>query len=99
MSLVVLKTDLLVYKALSKLSRLAREEILDTKNIGVDTENIGVGRTGQKGITRDGLVELTGFSRTTIYDSLVRLDLKELIKNFSEKREKRGRPKEFFRLI
>lgn len=93
MSLValVLKNDLLVHKALSQLSRLAREEILD-KNICVD-------KVGRKGINRDGLVELTELSRTTIYDALVRLDRKGLIRNFSEERDKRGRPKEFFCLI
>jgi len=93
MSLVVLESDLKVYKALFQLSRLAREEMLDTKNIGV-------GKTGQKGINRDGLIELTRLSRTTIYDALVRLDLKGLVENFSEERgDRRGRPKEFFCLI
>ncbi len=88
MSLLVLKNDLIVYETLSQFPRLARP----------DTKNIGVGKTGQKGINRDGLVELTRLSRTTIYDALVRLDLKGLVENFSEERDKRGRPKEFFLL-
>lgn len=86
------ESDLKVYDALYQLPQLVREEMLDTKNIGVD-------KTGLKGINRDGLVKLTGLPRTTIYDSLVRLYLRELVKNFLEKRYKKGRPKNFFCLI
>jgi hypothetical protein len=47
-------------------------------------------------ITRPDLVIITGLARTTVYGVLVRLLNKHKIRQFSEKRTKRGRPKFFF---
>ncbi len=48
-------------------------------------------------ITRGQLVKKTGIPRSTLYDSLVRLMLKELVKKFSDSTHvSRGRPQIFF---
>ena len=45
-------------------------------------------------LTRDRLVILTGIPRTTIYESLHRLELLRLVKKYSNNNTgKRGRPK------
>ncbi|MFQ6123189.1 MAG: helix-turn-helix domain-containing protein [Candidatus Heimdallarchaeota archaeon] len=49
-------------------------------------------------VTRSKLVEITGLPRTTLYDSLVRLILKNHVRKFDEERNQRGRPKVFYRL-
>ncbi|MFQ5820912.1 MAG: helix-turn-helix domain-containing protein [Candidatus Heimdallarchaeota archaeon] len=49
-------------------------------------------------VTRSKLVEITGLPRTTLYDSLVRLILKDHVRKFDEKRNQRGRPKVFYQL-
>ncbi len=48
--------------------------------------------------SRNDLVKICTLPRTTIYDTLVRLELLELVEHFSEKRSIRGRPKTLYRL-
>ena len=53
-----------------------------------------------KDLTRPELVELTKLPRTTIYDSLKRLEVQGKIIRYSEKRRKRvGRPKAYWRKV
>lgn len=48
-------------------------------------------------LTRAQLVQLTKSARTTLYDSLMRLTIKKLVKSYSENSEGRpGRPKVYF---
>ena len=48
--------------------------------------------------SRSDLVKICSLPRTTIYDTLIRLELLELVEHFSEKRSIRGRPKTLYRL-
>ena len=48
--------------------------------------------------SRSDLVKICSLPRTTIYDTLVRLELLKLVEHFSEKRSIRGRPKTLYRL-
>ena len=50
-------------------------------------------------ITRAKLVSLTGVARSTLYDSLMRLNLKGYVTSFSEERKQRGRPKVFYEAV
>lgn len=48
--------------------------------------------------TRAGLIKHTDYARTTIYDSLMRMKMKDLIIEYSEKLGGPGRPKVYFAL-
>lgn len=48
-------------------------------------------------LTRKQLVRELGNPRTTIYDNLVKLEKKKIVKNFSKNNGKRGRPKVYWR--
>ncbi|MFX0014468.1 MAG: winged helix-turn-helix transcriptional regulator [Promethearchaeota archaeon] len=47
-------------------------------------------------ITRSGLTKITGIARSTLYDSLMRLTVKGYVKDYSEDRKHRGRPRTYF---
>ncbi|MFX0210028.1 MAG: hypothetical protein ACFFDT_28870 [Candidatus Hodarchaeota archaeon] len=47
-------------------------------------------------ITRGKLSKLTGIPRSTLYDSLWRLIVKRYVKDYSEDRKHRGRPRTYF---
>ncbi len=49
--------------------------------------------------TRNQLVKITKNKRSTIYDALVRLDLKGKVGKHSKKTSNRGRPKVFFNAV
>lgn len=49
--------------------------------------------------TRQELVIITSIPRSTLYDSLLRLILKEKVLKYSEKPDGPGRPKVYFRSI
>ncbi|MHA2119612.1 MAG: hypothetical protein ACW990_00260 [Promethearchaeota archaeon] len=49
------------------------------------------------GLSRAMLVKISGFARTTIYDSLIRLELENKIESYSKKRKTRGHPKTIWR--
>ena len=49
--------------------------------------------------TRSELVLLTSIPRSTLYDSLLRLILKDKVIKYSEKPEGPGRPKVFFKSL
>ena len=55
----------------------------------------------QKGpTTRSQLSKLTGVARSTLYDSLLRLSLKGMVKKYSDvDHNSRGRPKVYFEAI
>ena len=55
----------------------------------------------QKGpTTRSQLSKLTGVARSTLYDSLLRLSLKGMVKKYSDSdHNSRGRPKVYFEAI
>ena len=48
--------------------------------------------------TRSELVRLTGIARSTLYDSLVRLNLQGKVEKYNETPEGPGRPKVFFQV-
>jgi uncharacterized membrane protein len=48
-------------------------------------------------ITRSELVKLCDLPRTTIYDSLVRLERLGIVERYFEERTTRGRPKTYYR--
>lgn len=50
-------------------------------------------------IIRSDLVKVTNIPRSTIYDALVRLMLKGLVKNYPEKRRAPGRPKIYYEVV
>lgn len=47
-------------------------------------------------LTRSRLSTLTGIPRSTLYDSLCRLIVKGYVKDYSEDRKHRGRPRTYF---
>lgn len=47
-------------------------------------------------VTRSKLSKLTGIPRSTLYDSLWRLIVKGYVKDYSEDRKHRGRPRTYF---
>jgi predicted HTH transcriptional regulator len=47
-------------------------------------------------LTRGKLSKLTGIPRSTLYDSLWRLIVKGYVKDYSEDRKHRGRPRTYF---
>jgi len=47
-------------------------------------------------LTRSKLSKLTGIPRSTLYDSLWRLIVKGYVKDYSEDRKHRGRPRTYF---
>ena len=47
-------------------------------------------------LTRSKLSTLTGIPRSTLYDSLWRLIVKGYVKDYSEDRKHRGRPRTYF---
>ena len=49
--------------------------------------------------TRAELVSITSIPRSTLYDSLLRLILKEKVIKYSEKPDGPGRPKVYFRAL
>ena len=49
--------------------------------------------------TRAELVTLTNIARSTLYDSLLRLILREKVTKYSEKPAGPGRPKVFFKAV
>ncbi len=49
--------------------------------------------------TRMDLCEKTGIPRTTIYDSLTRLMLKNVVTKYSKSGKAKGRPKVFYQVI
>lgn len=49
-------------------------------------------------LTRDEVVRLTGYPRSTVYDNLVRLEKKGLVERAPFNNFKRGRPKVFWNL-
>lgn len=55
----------------------------------------------QKGpATRSQLSKLTGVARSTLYDSLLRLSLKGMVKKYSDSdHNSRGRPKVYFESV
>lgn len=55
----------------------------------------------QKGpTTRSQLSKLTGVARSTLYDSLLRLSLKGMVKKYSDSdHNSRGRPKVYFEAV
>ena len=50
-------------------------------------------------LTRNNIVKLVGYPRTTVYDNLMRLEEHNLIKKFSRPTNTRGRPLVFFKLL
>ena len=50
-------------------------------------------------MTRNELVQATGIARSTIYDALLRMILKKLVRTFSNKPTSPGRPKVYFEVI
>ena len=78
---------------MSKMS-LQKETVLS----GTDSKVLTVlKKHGPK--TRAELVTITGIPRSTLYDSLLRLILKEKVIKYSEKPVGPGRPKVFFRAM
>ncbi|MFW9906168.1 MAG: helix-turn-helix domain-containing protein [Candidatus Thorarchaeota archaeon] len=49
--------------------------------------------------TRSKLSKLTGIPRSTLYDSLWRLIVKGYVKDYSEDRKYRGRPRTYFSAV
>ncbi|MHA1277205.1 MAG: helix-turn-helix domain-containing protein [Candidatus Helarchaeota archaeon] len=47
-------------------------------------------------LTRSALVEISGIPRSTIYDTLLKLMLRERVDRYAAEREGRGRPKILF---
>ncbi len=71
----------------------------DSNQITNEIDEIVFGVLKKHGpVTRTKLVEITGLPRTTLYDSLVRLILKDHVRKFDEERTQRGRPKVFYQL-
>ncbi|UCG02804.1 MAG: winged helix-turn-helix transcriptional regulator [Candidatus Heimdallarchaeota archaeon] len=50
-------------------------------------------------LTRSRLSSITGIPRSTLYDSLWRLIVKGYVKDYSEDRKHRGRPRTYFAAI
>ena len=50
-------------------------------------------------MTRNEMVEETGIARSTIYDALLRMIIKKLVRKFSNKPTGPGRPKVYFAII
>ncbi|MFX0125231.1 MAG: helix-turn-helix domain-containing protein [Candidatus Hodarchaeota archaeon] len=50
-------------------------------------------------LTRSKLSTITGIPRSTLYDSLWRLIVKGYVKNYSENRKHRGRPRTYFAAV
>jgi hypothetical protein len=74
------------------------QKILITEGSSTDEIVLGILRKqGPK--TRAELVTLTSIPRSTLYDSLLRLILKEKVIKYSEKPDGPGRPKVFFKSI
>lgn len=75
---------------------LQNEQVLS----GTDTTVLSVlKKHGPK--TRADLVTITGIARSTLYDSLLRLTLKNKVNKYSEKPASRGpgRPKVYFKAL
>ena len=73
---------------------LQKEQVLS----GTDTAVLSVLKNqGPK--TRAELVNITGVARSTLYDSLLRLILKQKVNKYSEKPAGPGRPKVFFKAM
>ncbi|MHA1359367.1 MAG: helix-turn-helix domain-containing protein [Candidatus Helarchaeota archaeon] len=47
-------------------------------------------------LTRSALVEISGIPRSTIYDTLLKLMLRERVDRYASEKEGRGRPKILF---
>lgn len=50
-------------------------------------------------LTRGELSTITGIPRTTLYDSLVKLIIKDKVEKFSSSKRKRGRPNVYYRRV
>ena len=69
----------------------------ETRN---DTDNIVLDVLGKQGPkTRAELVTITKIPRSTLYDSLLRLILKDKVIKYSEKPDGPGRPKVYFKKL
>ena len=79
----------------------------ETESVSLDAEAISkldskvYELLSQKGpTTRSQLSKLTGVARSTLYDSLLRLSLKGMVKKYSDSdHNSRGRPKVYFEAI
>ena len=77
------------------MSKLEQKIISKTGN---ETDDIVLSILQKQGPkTRAELVSITNIPRSTLYDSLLRLILKEKVLKYSEKPDGPGRPKVFFR--
>lgn len=90
------------YVKKGKLKRISPRKLdnqTDSNQITNEIDAIVFGVLKKHGpVTRSKLVEITGLPRTTLYDSLVRLILKDHVRKFDEERNQRGRPKVFYQL-
>lgn len=50
-------------------------------------------------LTRGELSAITGIPRTTLYDTLVKLIIKDKVEKFSSSKRKRGRPNVYYRRV
>ncbi len=79
------------------MSKLEQKIISKTGN---ETDDIVLSILQKQGPkTRAELVSITNIPRSTLYDSLLRLILKEKVLKYSEKPDGPGRPKVYFRSI
>ena len=79
------------------MSNLEQKIISTTGN---ETDDVVLGILQKQGPkTRAELVSITNIPRSTLYDSLLRLILKEKVIKYSEKPDGPGRPKVYFRAL
>ena len=79
------------------MSNLEQKIVHSTGNETDDTVLNILQKQGPK--TRAELVSITNIPRSTLYDSLLRLILKEKVLKYSEKPDGPGRPKVYFRSV
>ena len=98
-TMATLKNEYITEEELHRIHLREVESEEDTLAIPNEVDGIVYDMVEKHGpVTRPKLVELTGIPRTTLYDSLIRLMLRGIVRKFEEERKKRGRPKVYYQL-
>ena len=86
-------------KAFSQFSKIVEQESFWHKNIRQERIIAYLYKNDGKNVTRGEIAKNLNIATTTVYDDLIRLNLKGIVKKSRESnRTTRGRPKEFWHL-
>lgn len=75
------------------------QSAIKNEYISETDHNVLLVLTKQGPKTRSELVKITNIARSTLYDSLLRLILKEKVIKYSEKPDGPGRPRVYFKAV